>query len=146
MRAIHMAVIRRDLAMTKLLLDFGADTDGGIWPNRDATSPQVMARDRDYEEIVQAIRAANQQRGQRGPTGPTEATRKLHEAHLSGSEEAVVAVFEQHPELAETRPADGCTLLHQAAARGFLKLTEWLIGHGAAVNAKCPCPKGQAGD
>ncbi len=38
-RALHMAVFRRDLAMTNLLLEFGADPDGGIWPSRDATSP-----------------------------------------------------------------------------------------------------------
>ena len=53
MRALHMAVMRRDLGMTKLLLEFGADPDGGIWPKREATSPYVMARDRGYEEIEQ---------------------------------------------------------------------------------------------
>src|SRR5438067_705647 len=46
-----MAVLRRDLEMTKLLLEFGADPDSGIWPNRDATSAHVIARDRGYEEI-----------------------------------------------------------------------------------------------
>src|SRR5687768_14136819 len=35
MRALHMAVIRRDLAMTQLLLEFGANPDEGIWPKRD---------------------------------------------------------------------------------------------------------------
>ena len=39
MRAVHMAVLKRDLEMTRLLLEFGADPDGGIWPKRDATSP-----------------------------------------------------------------------------------------------------------
>jgi hypothetical protein len=55
MRALHMAVLRRDLEMTKLLLEFGADPDGGIWPNRGATSPYVIARDRGYEEIVDVL-------------------------------------------------------------------------------------------
>src|SRR6185369_13220044 len=54
MRALHMAVLRRDLEMTKLLLEFGADPDTGIWPKRDATSPHVLARDRGYDEIVEA--------------------------------------------------------------------------------------------
>src|SRR6266851_3131373 len=53
MRALHMAVLRRDLEMTKLLLELGAEPDGGIWPNRDATSPYVIARDRGYEEIAE---------------------------------------------------------------------------------------------
>src|SRR5689334_4144445 len=41
-----MAVLRRDLEMSKLLLEFGADPDIGIWPHRDATSAYVLARDR----------------------------------------------------------------------------------------------------
>src|SRR6185436_20686993 len=73
MRALHMAVLRRDLEMTKLLLEFGADTHTGIWPKRDATSPFIIARDRGYEEIVEAIRAEREKRGARGPKGPTEA-------------------------------------------------------------------------
>ena len=77
MRALHMAVLRRDLPMTTLLLEFGADTEGGIWPNRDATGPYVIARDRGYDEILDAIRQAREQRGGRGPGGPNEATRTL---------------------------------------------------------------------
>ena len=136
MRALHMAVLRRDLEMTRLLLEFGADPDGGIWPKRDATSPYVIARDRGYEEIVEAIRAAREKRGERGPQGPTEATRKLHRAYQSGSEEAIVAVFDEHPELAEMCPADGVTLLHQMAGRGALRMMKWLLDRGADVNRK----------
>ena len=53
MRAVHMAVLRRDLEMTKLLLEFGADPDGGIWPKREATSPYILARERGYDEITE---------------------------------------------------------------------------------------------
>src|SRR5689334_3188194 len=63
MRALHMAVLSRDLKMTELLLEFGADPDTGIWPKRDATSPYVLARDRGYAEIVEAIRSAREKRG-----------------------------------------------------------------------------------
>jgi len=136
MRAIHMAVIRRDLAMTKLLLEFGADTDGGIWPNRDATGPYVLARDRGYDEIVEAIRSAREKRGARGSRGSTEAKRKFDQAYHSGSEEAMVAVFDEHPELAEMCSPDGCTMLHQIAGRSALKLIKWMIDHGADVNVK----------
>jgi len=136
MRAIHMAVLRRDLEMTKLLLEFGADPDGGIWPKRDATSPYVLARDRGYDEIVEAIRAARVKRGARGPTGPTEAKGKLEQAYRTGSEEAMVAVFDAHPELAEICSPDGKTMLHQAAGRGALLIMKWLIDHGADVNRR----------
>jgi ankyrin repeat protein len=136
MRALHMAVLRRDLEMTRVLLDFGADPDTGIWPKRDATSPFVIARDRGYDEIVDAIRAAREKRGARGLQGPTEAKRKLEQAYRSGSEEAVVAVFDEHPELAEMCPPGGVTMLHQAAGRGALSIMKWLIDHGAEVNRR----------
>jgi ankyrin repeat protein len=136
MRALHMAVLRRDLEMTKLLLEFGADPDGGIWPKRDATSPYILARDREYGEIVAVLRAAREQRGARGPAGPTEAVRQCEEAFQAGSEDAILAAFEQHPELAEMCPADGRTMLHQAAGTGALRWMKWLLDRGADVNRK----------
>jgi ankyrin repeat protein len=136
MRAIHMAVMRRNLAMTQLLLEFGADTDGGIWPNRDATSPHLMAHDRGYTEITDAIQNARVQRGLRGNTVPREVKGKLERAYRTGGEEAMITVLDQHPELADLCPPDGCTMLHQMAGRGALKLTKWMIDHGADVNVK----------
>src|SRR5262245_66540930 len=38
-RALHIAVMARDVEMTRLLLEAGAHTRDGIWPNRDATGP-----------------------------------------------------------------------------------------------------------
>jgi ankyrin repeat protein len=136
MRAIHMAVLRRDLAMTSLLLEFGAAPDGGIYPNRDATSPYVIARDRGYGEIMEVLRAARERRGARGPKGPNEATRKLDEAYQSGREEDVVEVLDEHPGLAEICPPDGVTMLHRMAGRGSLLTIKWLLDHGADVNRK----------
>jgi ankyrin repeat protein len=136
MRALHMAVLRRDLDMTKLLLEFGADPDSGIWPNRDATSPYVIAGDRGYEEIVDVIDTARRKRGARGPNGPTEATRKLHRACQSGSEQAMIAVLDEHPDLTEMCPPDGLTLLHRMAGQGALLMMKWLLDHGADVNRK----------
>src|SRR5690349_4546371 len=52
----------------------------------------------------------------------------------SGSEEAILAVFEQHPELADICPADGRTMLHQAAGKGALRWMKWLLDRGADVN------------
>jgi hypothetical protein len=101
-----MAVLKRDLEMTRLLLEFGADPDGGIWQKRDATSPYILARERGYDEITDLLRAAREKRGARGPNGPTEAVRKCQQAFQSGSEEAIVTVFDQHPELPGRRPDD----------------------------------------
>ena len=134
MRALHMAVLRRDLEMTKMLVEFGADPDGGIWPNRDATGPYILARERGYDEIAEVLRAAREKRGARSPNGPTEAVRKCEQAFQSGSEEEIVAVFEQYPELAEMCPADGRTMLHQAAGKGALRWMKWLLERGADVD------------
>jgi ankyrin repeat protein len=134
MRAVHMAVLRRDLSMTSLLLEFGADPDGGIWPKREATSPYILARERGYDEIAAVLRAAREKRGARGPNGPTEAVRKCEQAFQSGSEDEIVSVFEQHPELADMCPADGRTMLHQAAGLGALRWMKWLLDRGADVN------------
>ena len=70
MRALHMAVLRRDLEMTRLLLEFGADPDGGIWPKRDATSPYVIARDRGYDEIVERAPRGSREAWSARPQGP----------------------------------------------------------------------------
>src|SRR4051812_18079320 len=134
MRAVHMAVLKRNLEMTRLLLEFGADPDGGIWPKRDATGPYTLARERGFDEIAGVLRAAREKRGARGPDGATEAVRKCRQAFQSGSEEAIVAVFDQHPELAEMCPADGRTMLHQAAGLGALRWMKWLLDRGADVN------------
>jgi len=134
MRAVHMAVRKRDLEMTRLLVEFGADPDGGIWPKRDATDPYTLARERGYDEIAGVLRAARERRGARGPNGPTEAVRKCQQAFESGSEDAIVAVFDEHPELAEMCPADGRTMLHQAAGLGALRWMKWLLDRGADVN------------
>jgi ankyrin repeat protein len=134
MRAVHMAVLRRDLEMTKLLVEFGANPDGGIWPTREATGPYTIARERGYEEIAELLRAAREKRGARGPSGQTEAIRKCQQALQSGSDEEIVAVFEEHPELAEMCPADGRTMLHRAAGRSALRWMKWLLDHGADVN------------
>jgi ankyrin repeat protein len=133
---IHIAVMRRDLAMTNLLLEFGADVETGIWPKRDATIPIVLARDREYTEIFEALQAVRVKRGFRGPARPNEALQKLRKAFESASEEAMVRVFEEHPELADIRAPDGVTPLHQMAGHGALLMMKWLLDHGSDVNRK----------
>ena len=61
-RALHYAVLRRDAAMVKLLMEAGADARKGIWPNRDATSALAIARDREYADIVAIIEKEEQLR------------------------------------------------------------------------------------
>ena len=43
-RALHYAVLRRDVPMVRLLMESGADARKGIYPHRDATSALTIAR------------------------------------------------------------------------------------------------------
>src|SRR6188474_1176785 len=133
-RAIHIAVMARDVEMTRLLLDAGADTRDGIWPNRDATSPRTIAEERGYGEIVALMTAQEEKRGARSVNAQGDGVRRLRDAMMTGGEEAVIAVFESEPGLAGMCPPDGVTMLHRAAQYGLLRVATWLLDHGADVN------------
>src|SRR3984893_14529540 len=135
-RALHIAVMKRDVEMTRLLLEAGADTRAGIWPNRDATSPRTIVEGRGYDEIVVMMVAQEEKRGARGGNAFGDDFRRLRETLMTGGEEAVIAVFESQPALADICPPDGVTTLHRAAGQGTLLVAKWLIDHGADVNRK----------
>jgi len=61
-RAIHYAVLRRDEAMVRILMEAGADARKGIWPHRDATTALVLAQARGYGEIVAIIEEEERRR------------------------------------------------------------------------------------
>jgi ankyrin repeat protein len=135
-RALHIAVMARDVEMTRLLLEAGADTRGGIWPNRDATSPRTIAGERGYDEIVALMTSQEEQRGARSVNAQGDGARRLQHAMMTGGEEAVIAVFESQPALAGMCPPDGVTMLHRAAGHGSLRVMQWLLDHGADPNGK----------
>jgi ankyrin repeat protein len=133
-RAIHIAVMARDVEMTRLLLEAGADTRDGIWPNRDATSPRTIAEERGYDEIVALMTAHEEKRGARAVNALGDGARRLRDAMMTGGEEAVIAVFESEPALSGMCPPDGVTMLHRAAQYGLLRVARWMLDHGADVN------------
>jgi ankyrin repeat protein len=133
-RAIHIAVMARDVEMTRLLLEAGADTRDGIWPNRDATGPRTIAEERGYDEVVALMTAHEEKRGARVVNALDDGVRRLRDAMMTGGEEAVIAVFESEPALADMCPPDGVTMLHRAAQYGLLRVARWLLDHGADVN------------
>jgi len=61
-RGLHYAVLRRDPAMVRLLMEAGADARKGIFPHRDATSALAIARDRQYSDIVAVIEGEERHR------------------------------------------------------------------------------------
>src|SRR5258705_2555026 len=133
-RALHIAVMARDVEMTRLLLEAGADTRDGIWPNRDATSPRTIAEERGYDEIVALMTAQAEKRRALGVHAQDDGVRRPSDAMMTGGEEAVIGVFESEPALAGMCPRDGVTMLHRAAQYGLLRVAKWLLDHGADVN------------
>src|SRR5262245_1994198 len=109
-RPLHIAVMGRDVEMTRLLLEAGADTRGGIWPNRDATSPRTIAQERGYDEIVAMMAAQEETRGARSGDELGDSVGRLNDAMMTGDEEAVIAAFESQPALAGICPPDGVTM------------------------------------
>ncbi len=61
-RALHYAVMGRDVEMVAVLMRAGADARTGIWPFRGATDAHTLARDRGFDDVVAAIEAEEQRR------------------------------------------------------------------------------------
>ncbi|MEO8658687.1 MAG: ankyrin repeat domain-containing protein [Bryobacteraceae bacterium] len=97
-RPIHFAVMNRQPAMVRLLMQRGADARAGIYPHRDATKAWTLARDREYTEIVALIEEEEQRRS------PVESEGK---DEVVGDEEAREAVAAGDIEWLRTRHATG---------------------------------------
>jgi len=67
--ALRHAVLRRDDAMVRVLMEHGASARTGVYPHRDATTPLVIAADRGYDEIVAIIKEAERRRQQSSSGG-----------------------------------------------------------------------------
>ena len=136
-RALHVAVVGRDSAMVRLLMEYGADARIGIWPHRDATSALQFAIERGYDEIVAIIHEEElRRRGDRQSTPPYETNRALEEALWSGDPDRAIALLEADPSLVHRTHPDGRTLLHHAARMFQEPVVTWLLEHGADVNCR----------
>ena len=133
--ALRCAVLRRDPALVRLLMEQGANARSGVYPHRDATTPLVLAADRGYGELV-AIMEQAEGRRERGGSGLA-GLEAVCRAIASAGDDQAIAMLESDPSLIQARlPRHGWTALHVAAAGLNLRMIEWLIQRGADVNAK----------
>jgi ankyrin repeat protein len=152
-RALHYAVLERNPAMVRVLMDHGADPHKGIWPHRYATSALTIASDRGYDEIVAIINEAMERRkAEEAVRDPIRAVadrpnidmdspliKRLIPAMIDPNGEAIlIASLEEEPRLIRAHKGDGWTMLHQTSLMLFLDVARWLIDHGADVNAHEP--------
>jgi len=142
-RVLHYAVLRRDEPMVRVLMQAGADAHKGIFPHRDATTAYVLAKDREFGEIVAAIEEEEQFRREsmscpNATVSP--AQDRLNDLIRKGDHAAAIAMLDADPSLAKACDREGGTPLHIACEEGALPVVEWLLGH--YVNPRRPDLKG----
>jgi ankyrin repeat protein len=150
-RALHYAVLERNEAMVRVLMEHGGDPHKGIWPHRYATSALTIASDRGYDEIVAIIKEALEHRKAEEAARVNRATnppnldmnsaliKRLIPAMIEpNGESTLISCLEEEPRLIHAHKGDGWTMLHQASLMLFLDVARWLIDHGADVNAYEP--------
>jgi ankyrin repeat protein len=140
-RAIHYAVLARNAAMVRLLMEAGADARKGIYPHRDATSALAIARERDYTDIVEVIE--EEERLRREEMSCSNATvspvqDQISSAIARGETAAAIALLQTDLSLIQACDRDGFTPLHVAARRNNLELIEWLLHRRASVRKQDP--------
>ena len=135
-RVLHYAVLRRDAAMVKLLMEAGADARKGIYPHRDATSAWAIAKDREYSDIVAVIE--EEERARRAEMSCPNATispvqDQIGHAILRDDHEVAKRLLAADGSLIQACDRDGGTPLHVAAQAGNQEMVRWLLHRRAQV-------------
>jgi ankyrin repeat protein len=136
-RALHYAVLGRMPEVVQALMQSGADPHAGtagIYALRDAATPLAIAVERGYDQIAAIIREEETRRESRRPTA-TDAPAELRRAFETSDEDLAVDLLTRHPEMIHVQlPGSRWTPLHLASAFLLLRITAWLLDHGADVN------------
>jgi ankyrin repeat protein len=136
-RALHYAVLRRDPAMARLLMEAGADARKGIYPHRDATSALAIAREREYGEIVAVIEEVEGQR-RRTMSCPNATISPVQDqigvAIRGEDNETAIGLLEADHSLINACDREGATPLHLAAEEANRQMIEWLLDRRANVD------------
>lgn len=135
-RALHYAILRRDVEMVRLLMEAGADARKGIWPHRDATSAWTLARDREYHDIVAVIE--DEERLRREEMSCPNATvspiqDQINAAIAQGDNEAAIRLLKANGSFIQACDRSGATPLHIAAEAANEQMVEWLLARRPSV-------------
>jgi ankyrin repeat protein len=135
-RVLHYAVLRRDVAMVRLLMEAGADARKGIYPHRDATSALAIAKDREYSDIVAVIE--EEERLRRAEMSCPNATispvqDQINEAISKGDNAAAVRLLQADGSMIQACDRSGGTPLHVAAQAANEEMVAWLLSRRAQV-------------
>jgi len=133
-RALHYAVLRRDPAIVRLLMQAGADARKGIFPHRDATTALALARDREYSDIVTIIEEEEQKHRQsmscpNAAVSPVQ--EQINQAIREGDNAQAIALLAADEALIRACDRNGGTPLHAAAQAGSSEMVAWLLARHA---------------
>jgi hypothetical protein len=105
--------------MVRLLMQRGADARKGVWPHRAATTAFVVARDRDYQEIVAIIEEEENRRNLNAPAGAdAKAREELMHGFDRNDEDGILRLLAADPSLIEAHD----WALHAAACKSMQRL------------------------
>ena len=138
-RGLHYAVLGRNVAMVRLLMQAGADARKGIFPHRDATTAFALANDRDYKDIVAVIEEEEQHRREQmscpnARVSPVQD--QINGAIRKGEKEAAIRLLEADESLIRACDRDGGTPLHLAAQVTNEEMVAWLLSRRANVHKR----------
>lgn len=133
-RALHYAVLRRDAATVRLLMEAGADARKGVYPHRDATTAYAIAKDRDYRDIVAVIEQVEQHRREamscpNATVSPVQ--EQINDAIRKGDNNAAIRLLEADESLIRACDREGGTPLHVAAEETNQEMVAWLLSRDA---------------
>lgn len=134
--ALHHAVLNRQAEAVRFLMAVGSDARKGVYPNRDATTPLVIATDRGYDEIVRIIEDAEQARREDNSCPNATVTPeqdRINAAIRAGRTDEAIALLSADETLVRACDRDGASPLHVAAEAGDLRLVEWLLARRASI-------------
>jgi ankyrin repeat protein len=129
-RALHYAVLQRDVAMVRLLMEAGADARKGVFPHRDATTAFAIARDREYQDVLAVIE--EEERHRRAELSCPNATVSPVQDQISaaishGDRTTAMRLLGEDGSLIHACDRRGATPLHIAAEEGDQELVAWLL-------------------
>jgi ankyrin repeat protein len=135
---LHFAVRMGRRAIAALLLELGADPlavdSGGMPAAGYATAPDM---DREVMERIRHIALAELVSAERGHRPPRGSMMDLVALLSLGDWEAAALFVQGNRELVEKSGPDGGSL-HLLAKRGDARAVNWLLDHGANLNARWP--------
>ena len=136
-RAIHFAVLHRHAEAVAVLMAAGSDARKGIYPNRAQTTALVIAQDRGYGEIVDAIEKAEQARREAASCPNVTVTPvqdQIVAAIRAGKNDEAIAQLSADSRLIKACDRDGASPLHIAAEALNDRMVEWLLEPSRRAN------------